>query len=227
MNEQKIEKTLIIDLDETLLKSYDNIGFLQTYEIYTNPEIAAKFKNIKTYSMIINKNGQKVKIWGIFRPHLQEFLNFVNEYFDHIIFWSAGTESYVKEIIEQMERIYNVTPGKMVWGREKCAQNTTNFHKPISHIQTDLQKRYYKTFEIDPKHTLVLDDKTYTFAENPDNGVLIPQFFPGEGQKVPSLNSLLDVSDHALLDFMKWLQTPEVLNSSDYRLLPKNNIFKQ
>ncbi len=222
----KKEKTLIIDLDETLLKSFDKPEFLNTYEVYTNPDVAAKFKNIKTYSMIITKNGQKSKIWGVFRPGLKEFLEYVNNYFDHVIFWSAGTEIYVKEIIEQMEKIFNIAPGKMIWAREKCATTSSTFHKPIAHVCRDLQNRYYFTFEIDPMLTMILDDKTYTFTDNPDNGILIPQFNPGDGQKIPPLNSLLDVSDHALSDFTKWLQTPEVLNSNDYRTLSKNNIFK-
>lgn len=221
----KPEKTLVLDIDQTIANSFENPDFIDKYEIYTNPDVAQKFKNIKTYSMIITKNGQKTKIWGVFRPHLKEFLDFVNNYFDHIIIWSAGTELYVKEIIEQMEKTFNIAPGKMIWARDKCARNAKNFHKPISCLEQDLQKRYYSSIHIDPKFTLVLDDKLYTFAENPDNGVLIPPFSPGDGQQSPTLKQLLDVSDTALLQFITWLQKPEVLNSKDYSKLPKDFIF--
>ena len=221
------ERTLIIDIDQTIANSFENPDFLDKYEIYTNPDVLAKFKNIQTYSMIISKSGQRTRIWGLFRPHLKEFLDFVSKYFDHIIIWSAGTESYVKEIIEQMERTYGIAPGKMIWARDKCVRAPNNFHKPIACLEQDLQKRYYSSIHIDPKLTLILDDKLYTFVENPNNGVLIPAFSPGDGQKAPTLKQLLDITDDALLQFISWLQQPEVQNATDYSKLPKDRIFRQ
>ncbi len=215
--------TLIIDLDETLVHSYESPTFLDGLRIYSDPQIFRDFhRKVKTYSINLEKNGVGVKIWGIFRPHTKEFLDFVYKYFDHVVIWSAGSNLYVQEIVDQMVKDFEIPHGKVIWSREKCQRHAGNFHKPIAQLGDDLKNRYYTDFRITPEKTLVLDDKVYTFMDNPQNGVLIPPFHPGE---YPDLQALMDTSDHALLDFMKWLSTDEVQKATDYRVLQKDKIF--
>lgn len=228
---RKGPKTLILDLDETLLHSWENSSFLEAYQVYSDPKIYRKFHPIGSppiaYSMFINIDGRPNRIWGLFRPHLYEFLSFAGEYFDCIIVWSAGLPQYVEEIVRQIFLESGLKPPKIVWGRNKCSNYRGLYHKPISEINAELASRHYQSFQIDPKSTLVLDDKLHTFMENPANGTLVPIFHPGKNRpnKIPTMEDLLDRSDDALLKFKRWLERPEVRNCEDVRLLDKDHIF--
>lgn len=225
-------KTLILDLDETLVHSWHKPYFLETYKIYSDPQIYRQFhpkgQSQIAYSVILNDSD---RIWGLHRPHLYDFLTFANEYFDNVIVWSAGISPYVEEISRQIFLEAGLTPPRLVWPRDRCSslqdgRQQLFYHKPISKINDELASRLYPTFNIDPKTTLILDDKKHTFMENPNSGVLIPAYYPGKGKlNGPSLDDLLDRSDDALLKFMKWLERPEVRNAEDVRLLDKTKIF--
>jgi TFIIF-interacting CTD phosphatase-like protein len=225
-------KTLILDLDETLIHSWENSRFIDTYKIYTDPTIYRRFHPLGTpqiaYSMLLDMNGSLNRIWGLHRPYLYEFLSFAGQYFDNIIVWSAGIRPYVDEITKQIFLESGLQPPKIVWSRNKCSNYQGLYHKPISEINAELATRPYETFTIDPKSTLILDDKQHTFMENPQNGILIRPYHPGKNrpEKFPTMEDLLDRSDKDLLQFMRWLERPEVRNAEDVRSLDKTNIFK-
>lgn len=224
--------TLILDLDETLVHSWENPNFLEQYAIYEDPSIYRKFHPIGShqiaYSMLLEMPGNKIsKIWGLHRPHLYEFLKFASEYFDNILVWSAGIRPYVDEIAKQIFLESGLKSPKIVWARDRCANYQGYYHKPISDVMTELSKRPYTTFNIDPKWTFIVDDKSHTFMQNPQNGILIPPYHPGKDRKysVPTLQDLLDRSDTALIQLKTWLEKPEVRNAEDVRILNKTQIF--
>lgn len=225
-------RSIVFDIDETLCHSYENSSFLETYQIYTDPNIYRQFHPIGSpsisYSMLLDMNGHQNRIWGIYRPYLHEFLSFAGQYFDNIIVWSAGIVPYVDEISKQMFLESGLNPPKLVWARNRCSKYQDLYHKPISEINAELSTRPYETFKIDPKSTLILDDKQHTFMENRNNGVLIPIYSPGRNRpgRIPTMDDLLDRSDKALLQFKEWLEKPEVMNCEDVRNLDKSKIFK-
>ena len=221
------KRTLILDLDETLVHSWENPKFLDTHKIYEDPTIYRKFHPIGqpqiAYSMLLEMpGGSQSRIWGLHRPHLYEFLSFAGEHFD-ILVWSAGVRPYVDEITKQIFLESGLMPPKLVWSRNNCQNYQGFYHKPISELVNELSNRSYTTFNIDPKWTLVVDDKPHTFMLNPSNGVLIPPYHPG---KNPTLEQLLDRSDDALLKLKAWLEKPEVRDAPDVRILDKTEIFK-
>jgi hypothetical protein len=224
-------RSIILDLDETLIHSYESPNFLENYGIYTNSATYRKFHPIGSpaiaYSIILDMGGSYGKIWGLHRPYLYEFLSFASRYFDNIIVWSAGIVPYVEEITKQIFLESGLSPPKLVWSRNKCSKYQELYHKPISEINAELSSRPYETFKIDPKSTLILDDKQHTFMNNLNNGVLIPPYSPGKSRpgRVPELNDLLDRSDKALLQFKQWLETPQVMNCDDVRNIDKSKIF--
>ena len=224
-------KTLILDLDETLLHSWENPSFLDTYQIYSDPLVYRKFHPTGSpaiaYSMYLEINSHPNRIWGLHRPQLYEFLSFAGEYFENILVWSAGIHSYVNELAKQIFLESGLRAPKMIWSRNNCSNYQGLYHKPIADINAELSNRPYVTFKIDPKSTLVLDDKIHTFMENPQNGCLCPVYHPGKNRpnKIPTLDDLLDRSDKALMQFKDWLMTPEVLNAEDVRSLDKTHIF--
>lgn len=219
-------KTLILDLDETLVHSWENPQFLETYRIYEDPEKYRLFHPLGShqiaYSMLLEMpGGTQSRIWGLHRPHLYEFLSFAAENFD-ILVWSAGIRPYVDEITKQIFLESGLMSPKVIWSRSNCQNYNGLYHKPISELLDELSRRPYTTFQVDPKSTLVIDDKPHTFMSNPANGILIPAYHPG---KTPTLEQLLDRSDDALLKLKAWLERPEVMNAPDVRTLDKSKIF--
>jgi hypothetical protein len=223
--------SLVLDLDECVIHSHENSHFLDAYQIYTDPSVYRKFHPLGSpaicYSMLLDMGGNQNRIWGLYRPHLHEFLTFAGQYFDNIIVWSAGIVPYVEEIAKQMFLESGLHPPKLVWARNRCSKYQDLYHKPISEINAELATRPYETFRIDPKSTLILDDKVHTFMNNPSNGVLIPIYSPGKNRsnRVPTLQDLLDRSDDCLLKFKSWLEREDVRNAIDVRDLDKSKIF--
>lgn len=225
-------KTLILDLDETLVHSWENPQFLESYQIYNDPTVYRKFHPIGSpqicYSMFLDINKKLTRIWGLNRPYLYEFLSFASGYFENIIVWSAGAHPYVNEITRYIFLESGLKPPKMIWSRTNCSSYQGYFHKPILSLTTELSTRSYQTFTINPKDTLILDDKPFTFMENPQSGLLCPVFHPGKDRsnKIPTMEDLTDRSDRALLQLKEWLERPEVRNCLDVRTLDKTSIFK-
>lgn len=238
---EKGPRTLILDLDETLIHSWERPGFLDSYQIYTNPEISKQFhppgKPDITYSMLMgsvplhqvahDNLKDSVCIWGLKRPYLEEFIKFCFNYFTNILVWSAGVDAYVQEITKSIFSESGYTSPRIIWARPQCSNHKGAYHKPIIDIFNCLEKQDPQIFNIDPKSTLILDDKVHTFMQNPQNGVLIPPYYPGYENvgHTPNLANLLDRSDDMLLRFMRWLNLPSVRNAEDVRLLDKSQIF--
>jgi len=228
-----IPKTLILDLDETLVHSWENPSFLDRYRIYEDPQIYRRFHPTGShqiaYSMFLEMpNGKTNRIWGLHRPHLYEFLSFASQYFDNILVWSAGIRPYVDEIAKQIFLESGLKSPKLVWARDNCSNYQGFYHKPISEVVDELASRPYTTFRVDPRWTLVVDDKSHTFMQNPQNGVLITPYFPGNDRsdRVPTMDDLLDRSDTALLQLKNWLQLPEIQSAQDIRTVNKTRIFE-
>lgn len=216
-----VPKTLILDLDETLISSYENPTFLEQYMIYLNPQIYEKFHYPPiTYSTSLMNHDGPTDIWGLQRPFLHEFLHYCENYFDNIIVWSAGIKPYVEYITHDIFRNYGHQLPRIIWSRDHCANYGNLYHKPI-------QKLIDSGMPLDPKMTLIVDDRNHTFMDNPKNGILIPQYRPGKNnaRKMPNLYDLLNRDDISLIELIRWFELPEVKYATDYRLLDKSKIF--
>jgi len=109
-------KTLILDLDETLVHS--------TIKPVTHHHL--------TVDVMID--GLNCTFYVIKRPHVDLFLKKVSEWFDVVIF-TASMQQYADPLINQLD------PSNFVGGRlfrESCLAKEGNFIKDLSHIQQDL-----------------------------------------------------------------------------------------
>lgn len=109
-------KTLILDLDETLVHS--------TIKAVTHHHI--------TVDVLID--GMTCTFYVIKRPHVDLFLKKVAEWFDLIIF-TASMQQYADPLIDQLDT------GKLVKGRlfrESCLAKEGNFIKDLGMIGQDL-----------------------------------------------------------------------------------------
>lgn len=221
--ESLTDLTVVLDLDETLVHTFMDIN---QYELYN------KFHHIndvdlmrRTYLIEMNDvasqigKGEHEKMWGVFRPYVDEFLKFAFGYFKYVIVWSAGLDRYVEQIVEKL--FSGLSRPDIVYGRSNCSQGTmivndnpvTFNHKPLARLIEEQQ------LDVDMRKIVLVDDKTYSFTDNPDNSILIPGYIPE-----PTPDSMR-MEDTHLLKLMWWLLRDDVMTADDIRTIDRTNIF--
>lgn len=213
-------KCIILDLDETLVRSNDNMKTLQDLGIMTNPEyinLRPRIYEISMEDVMCRKGtGEKIDMWGIVRPHVKQFLITCFTYFKIVIVWSAGRKKYVESIVDFLFK--DIKRPHVIYTYDECDRTTDGFLvKPIVKLIQDVPglDKYMSL-----KNTFILDDRLTTFKDdNPDNGILIP------GYKPAPIIEYLNADDIALTQLTKWLLKPEVIASEDVRELSKDGIF--
>jgi TFIIF-interacting CTD phosphatase-like protein len=225
----KTDKVLVLDLDESLLHTFNEKSELKAGEdlrIMTNP------KTMDLRSRVYNLNietdrgsGNSSVMWGIKRPHLDEFLNFVNDYAMLNIVYTAGIYEYGHSIVDNV--FSNSFEPNAILTRNNCEPVGNSYEKPFWKMVKEVPElegfiKYDGTKGSDNvKNVLIIDDRKVSFRQNPNNGILIPAYDPRT-----TLESLRQ-DDQALLQIMNWLRRPEVMNSSDVRKLDKSYIFNK
>lgn len=226
------DNVIILDLDETLIHSFDGFDDLHRLQILTDPKKLDIRKRIYVLHLDdpvdAKGTGYVEKMWGIKRPYLDDFLRFCFSYFKLVIVWTAGVERYAEGIINHIFK--DIGKPHLIFARNKCV----NGAKPISKIiQAMVKKDFYELnnasselvnliengYVLSPENFLSLDDKTYTYENNPNNGIQIPEFKPSV------VISELRKNDICLKQLMNWLMLKNVRHSPDVRFLDKSIIF--
>lgn len=209
------DKTLVLDMDETLLYAYlveeAEESPLEKIECFYSDDscfdIRTRSFRVPFYDPVeIKGTGVKYDCWGVTRPHLEEFLTFCFEYFQYVVVWSAGRDTYVNRLTDEITR--DTHPFDLVWSYHDCSEK--GMSKPL----TKLLKAHPKLGSIEK--IFIVDDKLSSIKKNIKNGIIIPAYEPEisiEG---------LRKDDDALLRLKKWFLLPEVIASQDVRLLKKN-----
>lgn len=180
--QSRTNKTVVLDLDSTLIATHDDYDTLAELGIMRNPRYLGMRHRIYVLSAddVMSKrgNGEQYRFWGVVRPHAEKFLAFCFWYFRSVIVWSAGKQRYVEAIVRHM--FHDLPWPDIVWSHGDCepVQDPDNPDEII--LEKPLEKlaaRYPKLVRMDS--TLIIDDNYTTFAgANPDNGILIPKFDP-------------------------------------------------
>lgn len=214
------DKCIVLDLDETLIHSFENIYDLDNLKIYTSPSLLNLRKRI--YSMqlddVIDKKGKGTitELWGISRPFIREFLINCFSYFKIVAVWSAGQRKYVEAIVDYLFR--DLKRPHVIYTYDDCNQlDNRLLVKPLQKMINNVPglNKYMSL-----KNTFIIDDRYSTFSNvNLTNGILIPPYKPYPN--IVSLNS----NDIALRQLSNWLLRPDVMESDDVRTLNKSDIF--
>jgi TFIIF-interacting CTD phosphatase-like protein len=197
---------IVLDIDETLLHSFDD-------EKDINNLMKIKKENIKyrdriTFLQGEDENGYKFALASIFRPGLEEFLNFCFSNFDKVIIWSAGQRGYVEQAVNKMTLD---TKGQIfdIWSFPYAEKHKKGFYyKPLRKMEDKLN--------LDLKHTFIIDNQEETFIDNTKNAIHIPNYLPTADIKG------LELKDDALYKLINWLSKEK---DKDVNTLDKNNIF--
>jgi len=199
---QKHSKScLVLDLDETLVHffgSEDDWDFIEDYE---SNEVRSRILDIKVEGEFM---------WGVARPYTKEFLYNVQSLFDVVGIWSAGVKSYVEEIAKEL---FPVTQPYFVWSRDKCIVMTTNTNTVR---QKPLSKLFAAFPEIDPKRTLILDDRSEVCHQDTLSHIDMPVW--------DATFSDIDRTDISLKCICEWMKEI-VPTSRNYRTAITKGIF--
>jgi hypothetical protein len=128
------DKTIMLDLDSTLIYTSDNFDNYSKLELYSNPKNIDLRDRIYKFDIIdvVEKPGTGVRssMWGILRPHVYEFLYFCFDYFSNVIVWSAGQLRYVHAICD----VLFIDPEKqpcLIWSYDDCQKCDNYLYKPL------------------------------------------------------------------------------------------------
>ena len=210
---------IVLDLDETLVHTYDDLSSLKQLKIFSDPNLIDLRR--RSYHLVIDDAGkrgvgEKTELWGILRPHVKEFLSFCFKYFKLVIVWSAGQTKYVEAIVKILFR--DLEMPHLVYSSPHCVALSTDIRvKPLLKI-IDNEPGFNKYMSL--TNTFILDNTRSVFAHcNPSNGILIPDYDPSttiEGLRSDELR---------LKQLIAWLLKREVMTAKDIRLLDKSRIF--
>ncbi len=216
-------KCIVLDLDETLVHSNENMDQLKNLGIMTDPTLIDLRRRTYQITMddVVYKKGEGVKteMWGIVRPHVKEFLVSCFSYFKVVAVWSAGKRKYVDAIVDYLFK--DIKRPHVVYSYDQCERTSDNLLvKPLTKmIKSELGLDKYMSIE----NTFIIDDRKTVYAgfigDNPDNGIQIPPY-------KPAFNiHLLRSDDITLKQLMTWFLRPDVMNSLDVRELDKATVF--
>lgn len=209
-------KVIVLDLDQTLLSTQDEFDDLLKFNIIHDPNHIKLRKRIYYFELFGNQKkseGISYDYWGVTRPHTHEFLTFCFQYFKHVIIWSAGKKDYVHQIVNYLFR--NLPkPDAVLTYDDVIINNKKQVEKPIDKLM-----KMYPQLDIRYENTFFLDDNPTTFIHNKDNAIHIPEYIP------PLKLEAFYKHDEILTKLEDWLLSPEVIKTTDVRLLDKSHIF--
>lgn len=218
-NGVKTNKSIIFDLDLSLIHTFSKIKTLEKLKIYSANNVHLR-KRIYTIDLhdVVDEPGTGVysRMWGAYRPGWEKFHNFCRKYFEHVGIWSAGQPHYVDAIVDILFPDPDFQP-IVVYNWNHCHINGDNICKPLDKLFNDDKIRDI----LRPEDTYILDDREDTFSLNEENGILIPAYEPN-----PTADSIMKEDMH-LQQLEEWLSQPHVYHSQDIRDIDKADIFRK
>jgi TFIIF-interacting CTD phosphatase-like protein len=104
------------------------------------------------------------------RPHLQDFFNYIFEYFETVSIWTNAHNSWFQQVYSQVLHKYLPANKKFSYIL------TNNSLDGIARIK-DFQYLYQKYTHLFNRHnTLIVDDTPYTYQNNINNAIPIKPF---------------------------------------------------
>lgn len=172
-------KTLVLDLDGTLIQSSENTNFPCDH----SRQISACFTS---------KKGELIDIFFYVRPHVSTFLQMLSKFYEIIIF-TASTEEYAESIIKILDPGGDYT--SKILSRNSCI-----VREEILCLK-DLRILKNRSLE----KVIIIDNMPFSFSGQLENGIYIPTYDGSENddhllavmqfllklQKVPDVRPLV------------------------------------
>lgn len=208
----KTDKTVVLDIDQTLVCTYENTNTLEKIYNERNPDDLDIIQRMYVFG-----KGDDY-FCGLYRPHLEPFIKFCFKYFQNVIVWSAGTRDYVNAVCKFIFK--NTSKPRLVWARDECEfpQGDTNSTKPLSKVSEKMGIPIEKMY--------LVDDMWYNHRPNADNGIYIPGYDPERCKNTINVKKeKMRENDDILPRLQRWFLLPHVAGCDDVRSLYKQDIF--
>ena len=146
------KKTLVLDLDETLVSVNDhkiNNSFIKQYEFF--------------YPLPNEQMGKEIYSKGYLtiRPYLFYFLNETKKIFNDIIIFTSSKYYYAKEVLKIIDKNNLISK---IYSRENCTFCKNVYYKNLNILNSDLA------------HTIIIDNNYENFLYHRYNGLPITDF---------------------------------------------------
>ncbi|XP_052843507.1 CTD nuclear envelope phosphatase 1 [Drosophila gunungcola] len=151
-------KTLVLDLDETLVHS-----------CYSDPELHESVSCNQLpadaqpdYLLSVSIDGLEPIAFRVFkRPHVDVFLDFVSKWYDLVIY-TASLEVYAAQVVDLLDAGRGMMPRRFY--RQHCRASTSTVSKDLTLVSPDM------------RGTFIIDNSPYAYRDFPDNAVPIKTF---------------------------------------------------
>ncbi|KAI9476086.1 MAG: NLI interacting factor-like phosphatase-domain-containing protein [Benjaminiella poitrasii] len=161
-------KTLILDLDETLVHSV-RLGTDIAYQTKVSPSI--KRKNIEV--LLSHNDKQPSLIYEVYkRPHVDFFLKTISQWYK-VVVYTASMAEYADPVIDWLDQDNLISQR---FFRQSCVLRNGNFLKDITLAEEDLCK------------VCLVDNSPIAFDLYKENGITLPTWISN-----PNDESLLDL----------------------------------
>ena len=160
---------IVLDIDETLCYTTDDPSIFQHQRPFDSLLLRSRI-----YILDLIDKTDRTRLWGIKRPHLNEFLSFCFKNFDYVIVWSAGIKDYVEKMINILFTLEGHINPHFVFSRDHCYDNKGDLIKPLVHLY-EFQKELKN---VPLSNIVILDNKESNFTLNVENGLLIDDYMP-------------------------------------------------
>jgi Dullard-like phosphatase family protein len=182
-NEKLTKKTLILDLDETLV-------YVSDVKIENSPlkQIPFEYYVLDENENNINVENQTIEQangYLIVRPGYNKFISEIKKYFDEIFIFTSSQYSYAEEIIKLIDKNKIISK---IYSRKDCSFYNDIFYKDLNKIKKDLSR------------TIIVDNFPEAYLLQHFNGLPIPPFMgdPNDNELLklmPILEQLSKVKD--------------------------------
>ncbi|CAH3107812.1 unnamed protein product [Porites evermanni] len=168
-------KTLVLDLDETLIHSHHDGVQRQTVRPGTPPDFVLR----------VTIDHHPIRFFVHKRPHVDFFLECVSQWYDLVIF-TASMEIYGAAVADNLDRNRGMLNRR--YFRQHCTLDFGSYTKDLTIVNEDLSSVF------------ILDNSPGAYQYNPDNAIPIKSWFADPSDTallnlLPMLDALRFVSD--------------------------------
>lgn len=168
-------KTLVLDLDETLIHSHHDGVVRQTVRPGTPPDFVLR----------VTIDHHPIRFFVHKRPHVDFFLECVSQWYDLVIF-TASMEIYGAAVADNLDKNRGVLNRR--YFRQHCTLDCGSYTKDLSMVNEDLSSVF------------ILDNSPGAYRYNPENAIPIKSWFADPSDTallnlLPMLDALRFVSD--------------------------------
>lgn len=169
----RLPKHLVLDLDETVVHTEDDMERYYELGIPTNPNLAHIRQNtfvMRLVDVVGARGAGETEMWWVSkRPQLDLFLHYAFQTFQTVSVWTAAKQRYAEAIVGE---IFKDHPRPYVlWHWEMCKYDDNgNLTKPLKDL-ADYMK-------VPLSDMCILDDNMSTFSANKENAIWMPRWDP-------------------------------------------------